>query len=59
MNDWGVPMLGLKPAATKHEIMPQSFVTRHPLSSGGGLQPAQPGSMFGAEGAETAEDFCF
>jgi hypothetical protein len=48
MNDWGVPMSGLKPAATVHKIKLQSFATRHSLSSGSGLQPALPGSIFGA-----------
>jgi hypothetical protein len=48
MNDWDVPMRGLKPAATKHKIELQSFATRHTLSSGGGLQSAPPGSIFGA-----------
>jgi hypothetical protein len=27
MKDWGVPMCGLKPAATMHKIMMQSFAT--------------------------------
>ena len=49
MNDWGVPMRGLKPAATAHRIMPQSFATRPSSSSGGGLQPALPGSIFEGE----------
>jgi hypothetical protein len=59
MNDWGVPMCGLKPAATTHKIVMQSFATRHSLSSGGGLQPALPEVIFGTEGAETAEYFLF
>jgi len=41
MNDWSVPICGLKPAATAD-----------PLSSGGGLQPALPLVIFGTEDAE-------
>jgi hypothetical protein len=59
MKDWSVPMCGLKPAATTHKIMMQSFATRHSLSSGGGLQPALPEVIFGTEGEETAEHFSF
>jgi len=32
-------MRGLKPAATKHKIMLQSFATRQSISSGGGFSP--------------------
>jgi len=39
MNDWGVPMCGLKPAATMHKIMLHSFATPNLSTSGGGLQP--------------------
>ena len=39
MNDWGVPMSGLKPAATMNKIMLQSFATSNSSSSGGGLKP--------------------
>jgi hypothetical protein len=52
MKDWGVPMCGLKPAATTYKIMMQSFATRRSLSSGGGLQPALPEVIFGTEVAE-------
>jgi hypothetical protein len=55
MNDRGVPMRGLKPAATKHKIMLQSFSALHYLSRGGGLPPALPGPIFGVEVAEVAE----
>ena len=56
MNDWGVPIGGLKPAATVHKIILQSFAAPNSSSSGGGLQPAFRGSIFGAEIVETAEN---
>jgi hypothetical protein len=48
MNGWGVPMRGLKPAATTHKIMLQDFAALCSLSNGGGLQPALPRSIFEA-----------
>jgi len=55
MNDLGVPICGLKPAGTGYLIRLQSFATPNSSSSGGGLQPAFPGSIFEAEIAGTAE----
>ena len=55
MNNRGVPMCGLKPAGTGYKIMPRSFAIHDSLSSGGGLQPALPKVIFGAEDAEDAE----
>jgi hypothetical protein len=39
MNDWGVPMCGLKRAGTMHKVTLQSVATPNSSSSGGGLQP--------------------
>jgi hypothetical protein len=39
MNDWRMPICGLKPAGTGRKIMLRSFATHNQLPSGGGLQP--------------------
>ena len=39
MNDWCMPICGLKPAGTGHKTMLRSCATHNQLSSGGGLKP--------------------